>query len=311
MERIVDGVLYEGEYVDDCWDVRTWECNGVMERSARQVIAWREVGPQRPPMTRDEYREYLATMYEGKQLQKRLDEMDEEDEERRLRALKKSAQRAKQLCRRIIIAEGFDQLLTLTYRDNQEDRELCKRHFKMWVQRMKRALGGEFRYCASFERQDRGAMHVHIACQKLPKHVQYKGAKIQSWRLGTECWRGIVGKNNGLCFVGGKNARGGQRHKRMTLAKLAQYVSKYIMKDYEDAPEESNRYSRSNGSPVPKSNVMRLRCTLRELIEVTFEQGQGDVLVSHRVGRFKDSLWLVVDKGRGANDAAFHRIEAA
>ncbi len=276
MERIVDGILFEGKYVPNAWDVRTWRANGVMERSARQVIEWREVGHVPPLDNWDEERDAALI------------------EERRQQALRKSAQRAKQMCRRVIITEGFNELLTLTYRENQGDRDKCKRDFKVWVQRMKRALG-DFRYCASFERQERGAMHVHIACHKLPQHAKYKGVKIKAWKLGTECWRGIVGENNGLCFVGGHTKNGGKR-RNLTLAKMAAYVSKYIMKDYEDAPEESNRYSRSNGIPVAKPEVLRLtNCSLRDLIVLSFEQGDGDIIVSHRIGHFKDSLWLVTE----------------
>lgn len=278
MERIVDGILFEGQFVENAWDVRTWRCNGVMERSARQVVEWREVGHVPPLDALDPVRDAALI------------------EEKRQQALEKSARRAKQMCRRVIIAEGFTELLTLTYRENMGDRDACKRHFKLWVQRMKRALG-DFRYCASFERQKRGAMHVHVACHRLPSHVQFKGAKIKAWKLGTECWRGVVGAGNGLCFVGGKSKTGAPRAARMSLAKMAAYVSKYITKDYADAPEEKNRYSRSNGSPIPKPEVMRFtNCTLRELIELTFEQGEGDVLVSHRIGHFKDSLWLVTER---------------
>lgn len=280
MQRIVDGILFEGKHVADWWDVRTWRRNGVLERSARQVVEWSEVGPvpdlDKPDPERDA--EWLA--------------------ERHLQALKKAAQRAKQMCRRVIIAEGFNELLTLTYRDNQEDRELCKRHFKEWVRRMKRALGGTFRYCASFERQKRGAMHVHIACHKLPVHAERKGVKIQGWRLGTDVWHGIVGEDNGLCYVGGRTKWGKGRRKQMSLAKMASYVSKYILKDYEDTPEESNRYSRSNGTEIGEVHTMRLRCSFLDLLVVTFEQGEGDVLVSHRVGYFKDSMWLCTEERR-------------
>lgn len=278
MQRIVDGILYEGNAAPDCWEVSTWTKNGVLERSARPVIEWAEIGPVPP-----------------------LDDVDPEKdadwvEEKRLQALKRAAQRAKQMCRRVIITEGFDELLTATYRANQTDRALCKRHFKEWVRRMKRALGGEFRYCASFEVQERGAMHVHIACHKLPKHAVHRNVKIKGWELGTKIWRSIVGENNGLVFVGGKPKNGNWR-KRWTLAKMASYVSKYITKDYELAPGESNRYSRSDGVEVGQVHRIRLHCTFRELIAVTFEQGEGDVVVSHRVGRFKDTVWLCTEAG--------------
>ena len=48
MERIVDGILFEGKPIADAWEVRTWQQNGVMERSARQLMEWREIGPVPP-----------------------------------------------------------------------------------------------------------------------------------------------------------------------------------------------------------------------------------------------------------------------
>lgn len=297
MERIVDGILFRGQHIEDAWEVRTWAANGIVERSARQCIAWEEVGPAGiQPMTREEYRAHILATYHGDKLRKRLQELDEEEEEARAKSLKKSAQRAKQVCRRLIISAGFNELLTLTYRENQQDRDACKRHFKLWVKRMKTALGGEFHYVAAFERQERGAMHVHVACRKLPKHVQHRGVKIQSWRLGTACWRGVVGQNNGLCYVGGKGKNGRPRGRTMSLAKLAQYVSKYILKDYEECPLGSNRYSRSDTLKVPQSEVMRLtQCSLRDLLEVTFEVPQGHAVVDHKLGRWHDCLWFVTE----------------
>lgn len=287
MQRIVDGILFEGKVVPDAWEVASWRSNGVLERSVRPIYEWTELGPVPP-----------------------LDEPDPEKdaewlEERRLAALKKNAGRAKTECRRIIISEGFDELLTITYRENQTDRELCKRHFKEWVRRMRAALGGKFRYCASFEKQERGAMHVHVACHKLPQHAVRKGQKIHGWRLGTVIWRSIVGADNGLVYVGGKSKTGLPRAQGMTLAKMAAYVSKYILKDYADAPAGSNRYSRSNGAEVPEVERIRLtNCTLAEAIAVSFELGEGDVLVSHRLSRWGDSVWLCTERGRRFKRAA-------
>lgn len=302
MRRIVrmpDGthLEFEGKKRDDAWEVSTWQQNGVLERSARPVIAWEEIGECRRPLT-DEER--LAKLYddywdEPVKLKQKIAELEEEIEVRKLRAMSASARRAKTMCRRVIITEGFDELLTLTYRENQEDRALCKVHFAAWVRRMKRALGG-FRFCASFERQERGAMHIHCATHKLPQHAKYKGVKIKAWEVGTRIWRDIVGADNGLCFVGGRTKwGGGARRKKMGLAKMAAYVSKYIMKDFETAPAESNRYQRSLGTAVPKSHKMQLLCSLAELIAVTFEQGEGDVVIAHRVSKWKDGLWLCTD----------------
>jgi hypothetical protein len=284
MYRIIDGILFEGKRVPDAWDVSMWEKNGHREVSARQCVSWQElclVGPVIDP---------TGHLVEPEAL------TPEEIEEKRQAALKRNAQRAQTMCRRVIKAEGFDELLTITYRENQTDRALSKVHFKEWVRRMKNALGGTFRYCASFEKQDRGAMHMHVACHKLPKHAVHQGVKVDGWKLGTQIWRSIVGADNGLVFVGGKKASVSKKRVRKSPAKMAQYVSKYIMKDYADSPEESNRYSRSNGSDIPKPQHIRLTgCTLAEAISVMFECKDGDVIVSHRLGDFKDSYWLCTE----------------
>ncbi|HZY18632.1 MAG TPA: hypothetical protein VFE82_09125 [Ramlibacter sp.] len=285
MHRIVDGILFEGKRLEDAWDVSVWESNGHRELSARAVVEWRELGP-------------VPVLDWSSRPLGELDPVADADliEEKRQRALKKAAQRAQTACRRVIKAEGFNELLTITYRENQQDRELCKQHFKEWVRRMKAALGGTFRYCASFEKQARGAMHVHVACHKLPKHARRNGMKVHGWRLGTEIWRSIVGKDNGLVFVGGKPKQKGGKRLTRSPAKMAQYVSKYIMKDFADAPEESNRYSRSNG--VDLGTVQRMRLcgvSMADLISVAFECKDGDVIVSHRLGDFKDTYWLCTE----------------
>lgn len=138
-------------------------------------------------------------------------------------------------------------------------------------------------------------MHVHIATHKLPQHADYKGVRVKAWQLGTKIWRDIVGADNGMCFVGGQSRFGGQR-RNLSLAKMAAYVSKYIMKDYEDAPEESNRYSRSNGVALPKPRAMRFEgMTLAQIIELTFQCDEGDVIVSHRADGVNGVYWLCTE----------------
>ena len=297
MERIVsfagERVLLRGTVLEDTWEVLVKESNGHRELSFKNAVMWEDTGELCPPP----FAVYIQ-QFEGQELADRLAEREKELAEKREKQREKNAQRAKSKCRWIIKSQGLDELLTLTYRENQEDRALCKKHFEIWVRRMKAALGGKFVYCASFERQERGAMHVHVACHKLPSHGLRTGQKIKAWKLGTEIWRSIIGEDNGLCFVGGKTRHGGQR-RNLSLAKLAAYVSKYIMKDYHDSPAETNRYSRSNGLSVPKARKMTFAgLTFGEMVELAFECADGDVIVSHRVTRDQWSggrYWLVTE----------------
>lgn len=283
MKKIITGfgdpVQLEGQYNPNNWVVRVFEVNGHREISARNTIDWEEV-PYTPVLDQFPDQPSLQQIAEA--------------EERKQKALEKSAKRAQTACRRIIKAEAFNELLTLTYKANQQDRALCKLHFKLWAWRMKKALG-KFRYCASFERQERGAMHVHIATHKLPEHAQHKGVRIKAWELGTRIWRDIVKDLGGLCFVGGLTKFGGKR-RNMSLGKMAAYVSKYIMKDYKEAPEESNRYSRSNGVDLPKPRVMYFNdMSMVDIVLLCFECGQGDVIVSHRLDARNNSYWLCTE----------------
>lgn len=297
MERIVsiggERVLLRGTVLDDSWEVRERTANGHKELSFKNRVIWEDTG-ERPPDSHDVYMQG----FEGAEAAERQAIYEKELAEKREQQMKKNAAMAKTKCRWMIKQAGLNELLTITYRENQTDRDLCKLHFKEWVRRMKAALGGKFVYVASFERQDREAMHVHVACHKLPSHGTRKGQKIKAWKLGTEIWRSIVGDDNGLCFVGGKTRNGGYR-RNLSLAKLAAYVSKYIMKDYADAPKGSNRFSRSNGLTVPPSKCTYMdRLTFEQMVELAFHCADGDVIVSHRVTRDRWSggrYWLVTE----------------
>src|SRR4051794_15313056 len=122
MQRIVDGILFEGNRVPGAWDVRVWESAGHREVSASPVVEWSELGP-------------VPVLDWSKNPLGELDPVADADliEEKRQRNLKRAAGRAQTACRRFIKAEGFDELLTITYRENQQDRALCKEHFAQWV----------------------------------------------------------------------------------------------------------------------------------------------------------------------------------
>ncbi len=291
MERIIDNIRYIGEVIPHCWELRTFEVNGHVEKTIRPVIGWTEDGQHLPDnFNPDGYLNAFG------QLEPWPEERPQDIAAAKYKRLQKSAARAKVMCRRIIKSEGFNELLTLTYKENMLDRDICKKHFKEWVRRMKKALGN-FRYCASFERQERGAMHVHLATHKLAEHGLYKGVKVKTFELGTRIWRDIV-KTGGLCYVGGKKNNGKTR-RNLSNAKMAAYVSKYILKDFEDAPEESNRYSRSNGVNIPKSTVIRFtNMSMADVISLAFEVRDGDVMVSHWLGKYGDCWGLDTEPDR-------------
>ena len=296
MERIIDGILFEGKVLDDTWNVTVWEsANGHRETSARRAVAWQEIGPVTMPMSWDEY---IAAAESEEERNVRVAMRDAEVLEKQARARLRNAKRAKTTCRRKIKTAAFDELLTITYRENQTDIELFKRHFKEWVRRMRKALGGSFAYVSGFEPQERGAWHAHVSCHKLPKHAVFQKVKIAAWRLGTEVWRSIVGKDNGLVFVGGKTPMGLPRRARMTCAKMAAYVSKYITKHAELFPAEKNRYSSSEGIEPGKPYTMTFTGvqTVFGVLGLAFDCRDGESVVSHQAHSAREGYWLVTEQ---------------
>lgn len=283
----VGGVLLSGERVPGVWDVSTFEANGHREVSARQAIVWTEVADWR------EHRDACGNLLEPTPLTDA--ELAADAAEKEEKNQKKNAGRAQTQCRRKIKVSNFREMLTGTYRENQTDRELFKKHLTSFLKAMKYALK-TFEYCVSFEKQGRGAYHFHAATNKLPKWVRWKGRKVEGWTLPTLIWRKIVGDDNGMVFVGGKPRWAGERRRNQSLAKIASYVSKYILKDCADAPKGSQRYWASEGGEPLKAVTVRVYGPdLLGMLNALFECGPGHVIVSHRIGKYLDSYWLCTE----------------
>lgn len=309
-EQIIDGVRYREELVPDAWVFQGWRSGGHHELSTRQATTWVEVG---------EVDHVVAGLPPGayvldKDERVRAAKVEEQEAaERRAAYQRGNARRARTRCRRYIKASSFDEMLTLTYRANQTCVVLCKDHFASWCRRMKVALGGEFAYCAAFERQKRGAWHVHVVCHKLPRHVTVKGVRIDAWKLGTRIWHSVVGEDGGMCFVGGRTRHGVPARRRISCAQMASYVSKYITKHYDDVPEGFKSYSHSKGLAEGEKyrfTITGLRpeadvgSSFGEAIALGFDVPEGSRIVSWRLNdptRELRRCWLVTETLGGAS----------
>jgi hypothetical protein len=154
--------------------------------------------------------------------------MNKEQNEKRARA------RAVGEIRRKWLAIGADHLLTLTYRDNVEDRDRVLTD----PDRLRRMLsrgGYSMPYVVVLECQKRGATHPHWAVRGF-----------QDIRLLRCCWYKIVGKVQGQVNVKGPRPE-------TSPVKLARYLSKYLNKDIDSQPGEfeEHRYFCSLGIAVP------------------------------------------------------------
>jgi hypothetical protein len=139
---------------------------------------------------------------------------DESDRER-------SARRARKQVRLKAKALGADRLLTLTYRENMQDRGRLLADFKKFVRRMRKSKL-KIEYVAVPELQKRGAWHMHLAVRGR-----------QNYNLVRSIWRSVVGADNGNVDVKNPFKMKALRHK------LVGYLCKYIGKTF-DRVDESN-----------------------------------------------------------------------
>lgn len=280
MIRIIDGVPFMGKGTDT-YSVKAYDLgNGQMEVTASRGLVWQELDWS-PQVLRDhldmlaKYREEFA-------------------DEIAARHAERAAQRAKKRVRHLCKAMGTDSLLTLTYRALVTDLGLCKAHVKEFNRRLKRHLPG-FQFVAGFERQKRGAWHVHIATSGIPHHFIVKNevgvpCRVKSYDFLRRVWRDVVGVYGGNVDLSRRKARGS------SCAKIAAYISKYITKEFSDGDKWSNRWAKYGACEVPLPVDLGVFASLRDALGAVFEL----IMPGQSVGRcflprFKDFFFLAAE----------------
>lgn len=166
------------------------------------------------------------------------------DTENRERAVRRARQQVRWHCRSLAV----DHLLTLTYRENMEDVERLKIDWKRFV-RLMRETKPNWEFVAVRERQDRGALHLHVAVHGR-----------QDIGLVRRCWyQALGGKGDetgdqtpGQIDVRGPSKRFGSRIQDWKINKLTGYMCKYMDKAFEELESKgSKRYWNSKGVPKP------------------------------------------------------------
>lgn len=219
-------------------------------------------------------------------------------QEKAERSARKAAARARRNCRHKIKHAGFTQLLTLTYRENVDALDRIRKDFAAWLRIMRREIPG-FRAVYGFERQGRGAWHCHIACDKLPRLMQFKGCKVHSWKVGTAVWRSVV-PAGGMCFVGG---RSGRFNRYSSAGKIAGYVSKYLTK--ENAEGEAGRRMWDSTKDLTPPGVVTLdlpEMDLADALACAFELRPGEVVLRHVLVPGREMWMLYTEPDPGAFD---------
>lgn len=169
----------------------------------------------------------------------------------RERSVASAAQRAKQEVRRLCKTMRVNSLWTLTYRENQTDRDLTLEHLDAFRRRVQKVIPG-WAYVATLERQERGAWHIHLATHALPVHLFPGGTRVKSWDVMRRIWRSVVGD------LGGNFDEAKREHKWrpnarhcVSTASIASYIAGYVAKDMLEGELNRRRYSATRGVDVP------------------------------------------------------------
>lgn len=295
MLRIVDGMVYEGKPSSDRWMVTLADLgSGHREAVIQRAIDWEESGPLDPDSI-------AAQVLRGEREDPNQAEKDEANRAR-------SARRAKTRVRRLCKAQGCDTLLTLTYRENQTDLERAKRDFQAFVDRMQWALTAEgrrtatncrfqFVYVAAFEQQKRGAWHVHLATHALPRTLLARnGVKVKSYNVVRAIWRSVAGEAGGNIDQSRR-----KRSTKRSPAKVAAYLSKYIMKAFEAGADHAKRYLASRCEIPERVRIQFVSASLADLIATCVADfvADGRVVCSSWVSRFGDTVYLAGELDTG------------
>lgn len=246
--RIVGESLLERSSLPYAYDLRIHQLGGHIEAVALPRYAWSEVGHVEAAALAD------AAMSEN-HIFKDSDWLPHTPSQQELldRAAmnqERSARRARTKVRRLCKDKGLTTMLTLTYRENMQDRGRMVRDFDVFMKRLRRVIP-DVQYVCAFERQKRGAWHAHIAVPRVLSHYVHKGGLVKSYALLRSLWLAVVGADNGGIDVS-RNKRVGR-----SAGKLAAYLAKYVTKSFGEFAEGGDSY-RASGKRLPQAVIIRM-----------------------------------------------------
>lgn len=294
MERIVGRDILK-RHVGGGYDVtRCALGNGHFEYRMAPIVTWEHVGVLSDQAYADRLAEVEFTA-------------DERKEANLERAAKRATRRVRHLCK----AAGVDTLLTMTYAENMTSWDTLKKHVKEFNRRMSKLIPGWF-YVAAYERQKRGAWHVHMAVHRLPRELPTKeGVKVKSFNVVRAVWRAVTGELGGNIDVQSR-----KRNSQRAPSKIAAYLSKYMTKAFADGDAWSNRFSASKGVTVPKPERIRFAgYSFCEAAQIVFDDLPPYLSEQLRwsISRWKDALFWVLDLNliRRETSSVHHALSTA
>ena len=188
----------------------------------------------------------------------------------REKSIEISTQRSRRSVRERCKSISADHMLTLTYRENVQDRERVLGDMKEFVRRINKLekMGlRKLHYVAVLEPQERGALHIHMAVHGFKR-----------WKTLFAIWQEIVGKGNGGVYVSGSGElemkdgafkkKAKRNARKRGVHEVAAYLSKYIGKDVDETDLNKKRYFASRGIVVPERQTLGI---FSEDFDVAFE----------------------------------------
>lgn len=166
----------------------------------------------------------------------------------------RAVRRAKQNIRWLCKVMEADRLFTLTYRENQTDREQARADFTRFLRLVRSGWRGQvgvpdWAYVAVLERQERGAFHIHCAVKgwqriNFLRKAWYKALGGSGLEEGSDT-PGAVNVTNP------DKSRWGHTGRQWKVNKLAGYLTKYLAKTFDEVDSEKRRYWHKKGLSVP------------------------------------------------------------
>lgn len=263
--------------------VKGWRSqNGHVEATAVRCTDWSETDWSHSMLLKE--LEWADMQRAKKTAEALAAEAEEKAQKNRLRACKRAEKRVRRLCK----AAGMDTLLTLTYRVCVTDLDRAKRDLKEFNRRMCR-LVPDFQFVACFERQKRGAWHMHLATVRVPESLAAKnGVMVKSFNVIRAVWRSVTKEAEGNIDVVRR-----KRNSRRSAAAIAKYIAKYIAKDFEGGDKWVNRYAVYGVDVVEPSEVDGYVGSLHDAVETVFAMAAGpDRIAYFTLGRWRDVVCL-------------------
>lgn len=160
------------------------------------------------------------------------------------RAVRRSRQTVRWLCKQM----KADRLFTLTYRENQTDRDQVRKDFTRFL-RLVRAELGDWAYVAVLERQERGAYHIHCAVRGWQRISVLRACWYKALGASPDVSGADTPGNIDVTRPRGRWSSGAGRSWNSTA--LGKYIGKYMSKTFEDIGGEKKRYWHSTDVVAP------------------------------------------------------------